>query len=503
MTPTPTSRPRGLSKSKILQARQCPKRLWLHVHQPDLAVEDDAQRQRLADGTRFGDLARDLLGGGTLIEHQDDLAKAVDVTRGAVAAARHGDRLFEAAFSHDGVLVRADALERTHRGWILTEVKSSTEVEPYQVEDVAVQSWVLMQAGLNLREVRVGVVENTFVYRVPGDYSGLLRTEAVDADVKPLVEQVDEWVAQARAALAGPMPDIRTGPQCEDPFPCPFIDFCQSQEPPEAEYPISTLYRGGRIVETLRADGHRDLREVPLERLKNPIHRRAVTAVRAGHAVVEDELPRLLAALPYPRYYLDFETIHFAVPRWLGTRPYQQIPFQFSCHIETAPGQVEHREFLDLSGESPIEPFANALIAACGTHGPIVVYNQSFESKRIEDLAKMLPGRASRLLSLRERLFDLLPPIRNHYYHPDLHGSFSIKKVLPTVVPELRHDALEGVQDGGAAQAAYLEAIAPSITEAERERIRGQLRRYCSLDTEAMLVLLKHLAGIGGRTAPD
>ena len=503
MTQAPPSRPRGLSKSKILHARQCPKRLWLHTHRPDLAVEDDAQRQRLADGTRFGDLARDLLGGGTLVAHQDDLARAVDVTRGAVAAARHGDRLFEAAFSHEGVLVRADALERTRRGWVLTEVKSSTEVKPYQVEDVAVQSWVLRQAGLSLRKVRVGVVDNSFVYRVPGDYSGLLRTEAVDAAVKPLVAQVDEWVALARATLAGPMPDIRTGPQCEAPFPCPFIDFCQSQEPPEADYPISSLYRGGKIVESLRADGHSDLRDVPLERLKNPIHRRAVSAVRAGRAIVEADLPRLLAALPYPRYYLDFETIHFAVPRWLGTRPYQQIPFQFSCHIENAPGQVEHREFLDLSGESPIEPFADALIAACGEDGPIVVYNQPFESGRIKVLAQMLPDRATRLLRLRDRLFDLLPPIRNHYYHPDLHGSFSIKKVLPTVVPGLRYDTLEGVQDGGAAQAAYLEAIAPSITEAERERICLQLRRYCSLDTEAMLMLLKHFAGTGGRTPSD
>lgn len=489
MSQATPSRPRGLSKSKILHARQCPKRLWLHTHRPELAVEDDAQRLRLADGTHFGDLARDLLGGGTLIAHQDDLAKAVDVTRAAVASAQQGDRLFEAAFSHDGVLVRADALERTRRGWVLTEVKSSTEVKPYQVDDVAVQSWVLRQAGLDLHEVRVGVVDNTFVYRIPGDYNGLLRTEVVDAAVKPLVAQVDEWAAQARATLVGPMPDIRTGPQCEDPFPCPFIDFCQSQEPPEAEYPISSLYRGGKIVDALRADGHRDLREVPLERLRNPIHRRAVTAVRAGRAIVEDELPRLLVALPYPRHYLDFETIYFAVPRWLGTRPYQQIPFQFSCHIETAPGQVEHREFLDLSGDSPIEPFADALIAACGEDGPIVVYNQSFESGRIRELAEMLPDRASLLLRLRERLFDLLPPIRNHYYHPDLHGSFSIKKVLPTVVPELRYDALEGVQDGGAAQAAYLEAIHPVTADARREQIRWELSRYCGLDTEAMLRL--------------
>jgi hypothetical protein len=501
MTAPATQRPRGLSKSKILHARQCPKRLWLHTHRPELAIEDAAQRQRLADGTRFGDLARDLLGGGTLIEHQDDLDAAIAATQTTVAGARHGDRVFEAAFSHEGVLVRADALEHTRTGWILTEVKSSAKVKPYQVEDVAVQAWVIEQAGLALREMRVGVVDNQFVYRTLGDYNGLLRTEPVDGAVKPLLAQVDTWVAEARTAMTGPMPDIRTGPHCEEPFTCPFIDFCQSQEPPDAEYPLSSLYLGRRLVDALRAEGHRDLREVPVERLKNPIQRRAVTAIRAGRAIIEDELPRQLAALPYPRYYLDFETIGFAVPRWLGTRPYQQIPFQFSCHIETAPGQVEHREFLDLSGESPIVPFVDALLAACSEAGPIVVYNQSFEATRIRELAEMLPDRAESLLGLKERFFDLLPPIRNHYYHPDLHGSFSIKAVLPTVVPELRYDGLEGVQDGADAQAAYLEAIHPATTETHREQIRGQLSRYCGLDTEAMLRLATALQSHRNRSS--
>jgi hypothetical protein len=489
MTAPATPRPRGLSKSKILHARQCAKRPWLHTHRPELAVEDAAQRQRLADGTRFGDLARDLMGGGTLIEHQDDLSAAIEATQATVARARLGDRVFEAAFSHEGVLVRADALEHTRTGWVLTEVKSSTEVKPYQVEDVAVQAWVMNQAGLALRELRVGVVDKQFVYRTPGDYNGLLRTEPVDGAVKPLLAQVDTWVAEARTAMTGPMPDIRTSPHCKDPFTCPFIGFCQSQEPPDAEYPLSSLPRGRNLADALRADGYRDLRQVPQDRFKNATHRRMAQSIRNGQPIVEDELPRLLAALPYPRYYLDFETIGFAVPRWLGTRPYQQIPFQFSCHIETAPGQVEHHEFLDLSGDSPIEPFADALLAACSEDGPIVVYNQSFEATRISELAEMLPDRAEPLLRLLERLFDLLPPIRNHYYHPDLQGSFSIKAVLPTVVPELRYDDLDGVQDGADAQAAYLEAIHPATAETHREQIRGQLSRYCGLDTEAMLRL--------------
>jgi len=493
MTANPSPRPRGLSNSKILIARQCAKRLWLQTHRPELAVEDADQRLRLAAGTQFGELARDLMGGGTVIEHVDDLSRAQETTRALLASATPGARLFEAALSHDGVLVRADALEHTPMGWILTEVKSSTEVKPYQLEDVAVQSWVLRGAGLELHQTRIGVVDNSFVYRTPGDYRGLLRTEIVDAPVKPLLAQVDDWVAQARATLAAPMPQITTGPHCSKPFECPFTGHCTEQEPPISQYPLTRLPRGGKTAKALMAEGFTDLRDVPIERFSNAKHRQIAECVRSGKPFIDDELPRLLAALPYPRYYLDFETIHFAVPRWLRTRPYQQVPFQFSCHVESAPGQVEHREFLELSGDSPIEAFTEALLAACGDRGPVVVYNQSFEAACIKNLAAWRPERAPQLLSLIARLFDLLPPIRTHYYHPDLQGSFSIKAVLPTLVPGLRYDALEGVQHGGDAQSAYLEAIDSATSATRREQIRAELTRYCSLDTEAMLRLIHAL----------
>lgn len=482
--------PRGLSKSKILVARQCAKRLWLHTHRPELAVEGADQRLRLTAGTHFGDLARDLLGGGTVIEHAEDLDRAQDATRGLLQSAAPGTRLFEAALSHDGVLVRADALEHTPMGWILTEVKSSTTVEPYHLEDVAVQSYVLRRTGLALHETRIGVVDNRFVYRTPDDYRGLLRTEVVDEPVKPLLAQVDEWIARARETLAGAMPQITTGPHCKKPFDCPFISHCAGQEPPISPFPLTRLYRGGKTAKTLIAEGFTDLRDVPLERFSNAKHRQIAECVRSGQPFIDAELPRLLGALPYPRYYLDFETIQFAVPRWLGTRPYQQVPFQFFCHVESSPGEVEHREFLDLSGDSPIEGFVEALLAACGHHGPVVVYNQSFEAGCIKNLAAWRSGRAPQLLSLIARMFDLLPPIRAHYYHPDLQGSFSIKAVLPTLVPELRYDALEGVQHGGDAQSAYLESIDPATSATRREQIHVELTRYCSLDTEAMLRLI-------------
>lgn len=491
----PAAKPRGLSKSKVLQARQCPRRLWLSTHHPELADEGADQVMRLTAGTEFGALARDLMGGGTLVEHVDDLSRAQSLTRDLVDTAKAGTRLFEAAFSHEGVLVRVDAVERTRRGWVLTEIKSSGEVKDYHAEDVALQSWVLRKAGLDLRENRIGLVDKDFVYRTPGDYTGLLRAERVDELIEPLVEQVDDWVAAAREAMTGAMPDVSTGPHCVEPFACPFQQYCRSLEPPGPAYPVSSLPYPGKLVEALVAEGYSDLREVPLNRFGNAAKRRMVASIQSGRPIIEDALVTALASLPYPRYYLDFETINPVVPRWLGMRPFEQVPFQFSCHVERQSGEIEHHAFLDLSGDCPVTGFAEALVAACGKRGPIIVYNQGFEARCIRSLAEWVPSKASALLPLVDRMFDLLPLVRNHYYHPDLHGSFSIKAVLPTVVPELRYDQLDGVQHGTAAQLAYLEAIDPATPDVRREELRAQLLRYCGLDTEAMYRLLHGFLG--------
>jgi hypothetical protein len=174
------------------------------------------------------------------------------------------------------------------------------------------------------------------------------------------------------------------------------------------------------------------------------------------------------------------------VPIWKGTRPFQQIPFQFSLHRLSRTGKLTHKEFIDLSGQDPSRRFAEALIAACGERGPIFVYS-SFESSRIYELAKRFPRLARPLLAIDDRLVDLLPIASEHYYHPDQQGRWSIKNVLPTIAPDLRYDELDGVQDGGMAMMAFREALHPDTAGARKVEIEGQLLDYCRLDTEAMV----------------
>ena len=244
--------------------------------------------------------------------------------------------------------------------------------------------------------------------------------------------------------------------------------------------------KNNKLRNLIEVEGVSDLRQVPDE-LLNPKQLRVKTHTLGGSVYFNaDGAAAELAQHKLPALFLDFETINFAVPIWKGTRPFQQIPFQFSLHRLSRTGKLTHKEFIDLSGQDPSRRFAEALIAACGERGPIFVYS-SFESNRIYELAKRFPKLARPLLAIDDRLVDLLPIASEHYYHPDQQGRWSIKNVLPTIAPDLRYDELDGVQDGGMAMMAFREALHPDTAGARKVEIEGQLLDYCRLDTEAMV----------------
>jgi len=240
----------------------------------------------------------------------------------------------------------------------------------------------------------------------------------------------------------------------------------------------------------LMHSGYGDLRDVPEDRLTTDTQRLIWRQSRAEQTHVGEELRQLARALPFPRYYLDFETMGPAVPIFAGTRPFEALPFQWSCHIETKRGAVEHAEFLDLGAAPPMRALAERLLAVLGTTGPIVVYTQ-FERRVISELAARYPDLAARLHAAAERIVDLHPATRTHYYHPAMLGSWSIKAVLPTVAPDLRYDTLGDVRDGLGAQTAYFEAIDPKTPPARRSALEAALRAYCRQDTLALVRLVE------------
>jgi Domain of unknown function(DUF2779) len=476
-----------LSKSRLLSHLQCPKRLWLDIYRPEVGRYSERAQARFETGHHVGEVARDLYAQGREVAFDRDMSIALSDSQGELFPVETplAKVFFEAPFRHQDVHIRADVLERSSRGTRLIEVKSTGRVKDEHVPDAAIQSWVIGGSGVQLSDVAIAHLDMRFTYQGEGDYRGLLVEQSIASLVTSLLPRVATWVSDAQRTLAGPEPAIRVGQHCHSPHECPFIDYCW----PRTEYPLTVLPRSDKQLDEWIAKGYRDVRDIPEAEVTGETRLRIWRATLASRAEIGPGLREALRAIPFPRYYLDFETIDFAVPIWAGTHPRQAIPFQWSIHVETEPGVVEHLEFLDVSGEIPVVPLVQRLLGALGTSGPIVSYS-SYERRCIQSLAGFVPSLAAPLLALLPRMVDLLPLFRREYYHPAMKGSWSLKAMLPAVVPGLRYERLGEVADGEAAQRAYLEAIDPSTSILRKAQIARSLLDYCRFDTHAMALLL-------------
>jgi len=291
-----------------------------------------------------------------------------------------------------------------------------------------------------------------------------------------LTQEVPRWVEECRHVLEGAVPLIEAGDQCRNPYPCPFAAHCT---PPGLEYPVKCLPNSRGLPEQLQAEGIFDIRDIPEGRLTDPNQERVRRVTASGEAEIDPAVGALLRQFPYPRYYLDFETMEFVVPIWPGTRPYQQLPFQWSCHIEHIPGKLEHESFLDTSGEPPMRAVCESLLRTLAESGPIFMYSP-YEKRIIRAMADLFPDLAPGLHALIERLVDLYPIVKRHYYHPSMKGSWNLKVVTAAISPEMAHANLEEVTDGLAAQRAYLEIIQTDTDQDRRDELKKKLPlRYC------------------------
>ena len=493
---------RHFSKSKLTAFRQCPKRLWLEIHSSDLRVDSSGTEARFQTGYQVGEIARKLYDpseSGALIDVEaQGFAEAF--ARSAQLLADSRQPIFEAGLNAAGALAFADVMlphvENDEVHWQMIEVKSSTSVKDYHRDDIAIQAFVAQASGVKLKSVSVAHIDSSWIYPGDADYRGLLTEADLTEEAFARTEEVRNWIAEAQHIADQPTePEIAVGDHCSVPFECGFCDYCH-RDVVRPEFPLSLLpnFSSARRAQ-LAEQGVTDLREVSdgfLTDRQNRIkeHTLANTVYFDAVGAKKD-----LAPYGFPAYFLDFESIQFAVPIWKGTRPYQQICFQFSLHILSESGILTHSAFLDLSGQDPSESFTKALVRICGDHGPVFVYSSAFEKDRLSDLAQRYPGLAPALLNINYRVVDLLPIARNRYYHPSQEGSWSIKAVLPAAVPDLSYDQLTGVQDGGMAMEAFTEAISSDTPPDRKAEIEGQLLAYCELDTLAMVRLWQLFTG--------
>jgi predicted RecB family nuclease len=478
-----------LSKSKFQAGVQCHKLLWWHVHEPDAEeLTPSSEQQRRFDlGTEVGERARQHVPGGVLIEwSKGGIGANLDATRDAVA--QGVAVIYEASFSAGGVFAAVDILERDGDGWRIIEVKSSLKVKDVHISDVAVQMFVLEQAGLEVTGADVMVLNRECAYP---DLDDLFVRHDVTEAARAFAVGVPEAVQAQMAMLAESIPDVAIGDHCSDPYRCPFHDRCWPELP---EHHVSTLYRGRNKVEKLEAAGCKTIGDIPPDFRLNATQARQRRAVVQSQLVCEPELSDVLNRLPRTLGYLDFETVAPAIPCWNGCHPYDAVPAQFVYYERDGQGNLRSDEWLADAQGDPRAALAQHLVDVCRNAGIVLAWYAHFEKRVIDRLADALPELADDLHELNSRIVDLLPIVRNHVYHPDFQGSFSLKRVLPALVPALSYKDLE-IQSGSLASAILEQlVISPKgVDDDERTRLRAALQAYCQRDTLGMVRLHERL----------
>ena len=342
---------RTLSKSKLIAYKQCPKRLWLEVYRPELR-DDSGSEMAFKIGHEVGELAQRLFdenGDGNLIDPKEmGWPEAYARTQELL---KSGETLiFEATMRIKGALALADVmlpdLSSGPLQWRMIEVKSSTSVKDYHRDDVAVQTHIAQLNGVHLSQAAVAYINTQFVYPGNGEYEGIFEIEDLTEEAKDRFFEVEQWIQSAQETAAEKTePEIEMGPQCASPFVCGFCAYC-SRDSVELEHPTSILPRiQSKKVEDWESRGIAELQDVPASEI-NQIQRRVRQATLDNEIYFNaEEAAKALSGTVLPAYFLDFETVQFAIPIWRGTRPYEQLPFQFSLHCVDSDGDITPDDF--------------------------------------------------------------------------------------------------------------------------------------------------------------
>jgi predicted RecB family nuclease len=481
-----------ISKSKFVAGAQCLKRLYLQVHQPELAgVPDAAAVAIMEQGREVGRLARQLFAGGVEVKSGDP-EQAVRITRELIANP-DVPAIFEAAFENGGVFVQVDILQRRKDNrWRLIEVKSTADLKEEHLDDVGIQTRVVSRSGLDLASSCLAHINRNYVFDGSSiDVRRFFKIRNLTRRVERLLPKLTFQLRAELTVLAmANAPNLPTGRHCTDPITCEFFDRCN---PPLPNDHVGYLPRiRASAVEELQGIGVESIHDIPEDFSLTERQRRACTSVQTGQPWFSAELGEELSRLKYPLFFMDFETINPAIPRFAGMRGFDQLPFLWSLHVQRQPdAEPEHIEFLATDRSDPRREFINSLCGALGESGGIVVY-AAFESQRLSELATWLPEFADRVENIQRRLWDLLPAIRNHVYHPAFAGSYSLKYVLPALVPEMTYEGMD-VANGQGAGLAWESLIRGGLDQAKRDKIKNALLEYCGQDTLALVKVLEKL----------
>jgi len=482
----------SLSKSLYMDGLRCPRLLWLKINRPELSEPPDPQTLYLFEtGHRVEEYAWKAFPGGTLIG-QGRTGPFAGLLVETEQELRSGSPfVYEAAFATDRMHCRTDILHRMSEGrWDVAELKMSTHQKPEHLDDLAFQVCCMREAGHAVDRAHLLHINSGYIRSGEIQPTELFTAVDLTKEVNERATNVASKVNSLIALVQEPVPSQATiGSRCKNPGTCPFYQYCHANIPEGSVY---ELPYGAGLIPLLLAKGIARLADIPSSIPLSERQSALVRSAKLGQPVIKTgAIKKFLQQLKYPVYFLDFETISSCIPPYDNSSPYERLAFQFSVHVQqTKGGTPAHFEFLAESASDPRKRVCEKLIDLLGTSGSIVAWNAPYEKSVLTILAKRFPEYAGRVASLLPRFVDLIIPFKSSAYSDyRFHGSASIKKILPVLVPSLSYDNL-AIGKGDEASLLFQRYVDGRMSDAQWAAIKENLREYCSMDTHACVQIL-------------
>ncbi len=485
-----------LSKSTYIRGLQCEKSLYLYKHNYNLRDGISSQLQAIFNqGHQVGFLSQQLFPNGVDASPSDHfkIQESVQKTKDYI---ENGESIiYEATFQFNGVIVALDILVKENDGWRAYEVKSSTSISDTYINDTSIQYYTITNSGIELKDISVIYINNQYIKQGDLDINELFNIESVLDKVKEVVPSIPNQIESFKKLISqDSVPNIDIGVHCSSPYSCDFIGHCWKHIPDYSIFNISRLNTNTKFDLYQKGIIKFDQLDLSSALLNGNQQIQVLSELEQKTYLDEPNIQNFVNNLQYPVYYLDFETMTSAVPIYDNSKPYQQLVFQYSLHIQTEKGGLEHREYLAEANPN-IDPrinFIKQLINDCGNYGDILVYNIGFERGKLNELITIFPIYTFEINNIIGRMKDLMIPFQKKwYYTPEMKGSYSIKYVLPALVPELSYQDLE-IKEGGTASSIFTQMVM-GVFEGDIDKTKMDLLEYCKMDTYAMVKIVEKL----------